>query len=181
MAIINIGEFAFVMALIKNIKDKIESVNEPDKVEKIIETAARDIKREKAAKERGRETLSERAKEKELFPLEEQAGGSEMAAYAATAAVQKKIKEREKKVEKILEENLEEIYINLSPAKQAEFRAKGEETARAINAILEKAKFKIKDIISLIKKWLSVIPGVNKFFLDQEAKIKADKILSLKK
>jgi len=28
--------------------------------------------------------------------------------------------------------------------------------------------------------WLKILPGVNKFFLEQEAKIKTDKILALK-
>ena len=36
-------------------------------------------------------------------------------------------------------------------------------------------------IIDVIKKWLSIIPGINKFFLEQEAKIKTDKIMELKK
>jgi len=32
----------------------------------------------------------------------------------------------------------------------------------------------------LIKKWLLLIPGVNKYFLEQEAKIKADEIVKMK-
>jgi hypothetical protein len=34
-----------------------------------------------------------------------------------------------------------------------------------------------KKIFVLIRAWLKIIPGVNRFFLEQEAKIKTDKIL----
>lgn len=89
--------------------------------------------------------------------------------------------QRKKQIEKILQNDLEEVYINLPPNKQKEFRTVGEQTANEINNLLEKAKVKIKKIINLIKKWLSIIPGVNKFFLEQEAKIKTDEILKLKR
>jgi hypothetical protein len=45
---------------------------------------------------------------------------------------------------------------------------------------MDSAKFKVKAIVDLIKKWLAIIPGVNKFFLEQEAKIKTDQIIALK-
>jgi hypothetical protein len=35
----------------------------------------------------------------------------------------------------------------------------------------------VKKILALIRDWLKLIPGVNRFFLEQEAKIKTDKIL----
>ncbi len=88
-------------------------------------------------------------------------------------------KEREKQIENILESGLEEIYLRMSPEKQQKFKAVGEQTAQEINKLLDSAKVKVKQIIDLIKKWLSLIPGVNKFFLEQEAKIKADKIMEL--
>lgn len=81
-------------------------------------------------------------------------------------------------VERILEENLEEIYQRLPAQKQAEFRVKGEETASKIVLLLQQAKLKVKHILDLIRDWLKLIPGVNKFFLEQEAKIKADKLLA---
>jgi len=87
---------------------------------------------------------------------------------------------RKKEVEGILEEDLDEIYLKLNPNKQREFKEKGEETALKINQLLDRAKVKAKKIINLIKNWLSLIPGVNKFFLEQEVKIKADKILKIK-
>jgi hypothetical protein len=33
--------------------------------------------------------------------------------------------------------------------------------------------------LKLIREWLLIIPGVNKYFLEQEAKIKTDKIQQL--
>jgi len=90
-------------------------------------------------------------------------------------------KEMEKQIEKVLEKDLAEIYLNLSPDKQEEFKVKGEETARQINILLQKTKIKAREVIDLIKRWLSIIPGVNKFFLEQEAKIKTDEIMRIGK
>jgi hypothetical protein len=107
---------------------------------------------------------------------------------AATAPAQVKplksviseYEEREKQIENFLAKDLEEIYLGLPLDKQVEFRKTGEETARKIEKLLEKTKISIGKIVSLIRKWLSLIPGVNKFFLEQEAKIKADEIIKLK-
>lgn len=94
--------------------------------------------------------------------------------------VSNQLLEREKKVEKILEEGLEQIYANLPPEKKVEFRRTGEATAHQINLMLSGAKVKIKKLVSLIRDWLKIIPGINFFFLEQEAKIKADEIIKLK-
>ncbi len=99
---------------------------------------------------------------------------------AAASSVAAAFAARQKEIEKVLEEDLEEIYIKMPPDKQREFKLAGEETVQKINSLLGSAKFKIKKIINLIKKWLSIIPGINKFFLEQEAKIKADEIIKIK-
>ena len=39
---------------------------------------------------------------------------------------------------------------------------------------------KIKKIFSLLLAWLRMLPGVGVFFLEQDANIKADKILALR-
>ncbi len=88
---------------------------------------------------------------------------------------------REEQIDQILSEGLSDIYLSLSPQKQAEFRQGGEATVKKINILLSQAKVKVKQVLDLIKRWLAIIPGVNKFFLEQEAKIKADKIMKLKK
>lgn len=88
---------------------------------------------------------------------------------------------REKEIDKILSEGLKEIYISMSPEKQRQFRQVGEQTVQVINGMLDETKVKVNKIITLIRSWLSLIPGVNKFFLEQETKIRVDKILKIKK
>ncbi|MBN1325463.1 hypothetical protein JW977_00570 [Candidatus Falkowbacteria bacterium] len=83
-------------------------------------------------------------------------------------------------IEDVLEEDLQDIYFQLPPEKQAEFAQRGEETATKIELLLGQVKVKVNKILELIKKWLKLIPGVNKYFLEQEAKIKTDKILRIK-
>lgn len=81
-------------------------------------------------------------------------------------------------VEVILSEHLESLYETLAANKKEDFKRKGEEAATAIDALVCSFKAKAKAIINLIKEWLSVIPGINKFFLEQEAKIKTQKIMA---
>ncbi len=83
----------------------------------------------------------------------------------------------EKEVEVILEEDLMDLYLKLPVDQQAAFKAKGEETLSKIRLLLNVSKINAKKIFSLIGEWLKMIPGVNNFFLAQEAKIKTDKIL----
>lgn len=94
-----------------------------------------------------------------------------------TGIADQKQKEKEKEIEKVLETGLEDAFLKMTPDKRREFASKGEETAKNINELFDKGKATAKKIIELIKKWLSLLPGVNRFFLEQEAKIKADEIL----
>lgn len=84
------------------------------------------------------------------------------------------------KIEKVLEEDLEDFYYSLPPNRQAAFKKRGEETALKIRILIHKTKVNIKKIIHLIRQWLKMLPGVNRFFLEQESKIKADKIVQEK-
>ncbi|HAU66705.1 MAG: hypothetical protein UT30_C0007G0036 [Candidatus Uhrbacteria bacterium GW2011_GWF2_39_13] len=83
----------------------------------------------------------------------------------------------EEEIEDILEEDLKDLYLSLPPKKQAEFRLKGEEIRSRIRQLTSSVKINAKKIFQLIRSWLKVIPGVNRFFLEQTAKIKTDKIL----
>lgn len=82
-------------------------------------------------------------------------------------------------IENVLSEDLTDVFLSLSPEKRAIFKAKGEETASAIQKLLVNAHANAKKIFSLIRAWLKLLPGVNRFFLEQEAKIKTDKITRL--
>lgn len=84
------------------------------------------------------------------------------------------------KIENILSENLDELFLTMTPQQQMQFKQKGEETATKINELLQETKIKVKEIITLIREWLKIIPGVNKFFLEQEAKIKTDRLLNIR-
>lgn len=89
--------------------------------------------------------------------------------------------ERQKQIDQILSEGLDEVFLRLSQDDQARFKEEGEKTVLKISELLSQTKVKIKKIINLIKNWLKIIPKVNRHFLEQEAKIKADKIIKLKK
>lgn len=84
------------------------------------------------------------------------------------------------KVEKIMEEGLADAFKELNPIERQEFKIKGEETALQIRELLKATHVKIKKIFKLLFSWLKMLPGINRFYLEQEAKIKTDKIASLK-
>ena len=83
-------------------------------------------------------------------------------------------------IENIMSAGLDQVFLQMSPEQQKKFKEEGEKTANRIEQLLNKAKTGADKIIALIKRWLRLIPHVNKFFLEQEAKIKADKILKIK-
>ncbi|MFH1866790.1 MAG: hypothetical protein ABIJ81_01770 [Patescibacteria group bacterium] len=96
-----------------------------------------------------------------------------VAAPAPTSALQAEI-------EIILQEDLVDLYRQLSQAEQQAFKIKGEVTAFKIEGLMRAVKVKVQEIIKLLIEWLKILPGVNMFFIEQEAKIKAEKILKLK-
>lgn len=83
-------------------------------------------------------------------------------------------------IDSILSEGLNEVFLKMSPKEQANFKKVGEETVIKIGKLLSETKVKVNKIVALIRKWLKLIPGVNKFFLEQEVKIKADRIMRIK-
>lgn len=94
-------------------------------------------------------------------------------AVVATPTVVSRIKE----IENVLEEDLGEIYFQLSETDKLRFKTQGEVTANQIDALLTSMKATAGKVADLIRAWLMIIPGVNKFFLEQETKIKTDKIM----
>lgn len=82
-------------------------------------------------------------------------------------------------LEKIMSKGLDDIYRDLSPLKKQEFKIRGEEIAFEIRDLLRATKVNLKKIFGLLFEWLKILPGVNKFFLEQDAKIKADLIYAL--
>jgi hypothetical protein len=82
-----------------------------------------------------------------------------------------------KQIEDVLADGLDDYYKKMNPTDQKKFKETGEQAAREINTLLQKAVVKVNEIVGIIRKWLGGVPGLNKFFVEQSAKIKADKVL----
>lgn len=82
-------------------------------------------------------------------------------------------------VEKILEEDLGDLYVKLDPQTRQKIQAEGNVLVSKIKTMVEGARVRGRKVLHLIRDWLKLIPGINKYFLEQEAKIKTDKILDL--
>ncbi len=86
-----------------------------------------------------------------------------------------------KEIETILAEDLDEVYRSMDPVTKEKFRVEGERVASKLSQLMTQVKIKTKAMLSLIRTWLRIIPGVNRYFLEQEAKIKTDRIIALAK
>jgi hypothetical protein len=109
------------------------------------------------------------------------AGSFPKVSLPVSAPVMTEYEQRQKQIEDFLSYGLENAYLSLPADKRAEFKRTGEETAAKINQLLDKAKVNIGKIVLLIRKWLALLPGVSKLFLEQEAKIRADEVIKLKR
>lgn len=161
--------------------NKMEQINIPQTPDSNQESL--DNKQESDVESEAKiEKVEEKVEEKkEDLPEIEKADPNKVAGLAAQSAPMAIYKKREQEIDKILSEGLNDIYLKMSPAKREEFKIKGEETTKKVNDLLGETKIQVKKIINLIKAWLKVIPGVNKFFLEQETKLKTDKLLDINK
>jgi hypothetical protein len=82
-------------------------------------------------------------------------------------------------VEKILEDGLGDYVEAMPPDARQRFLAKGRDVSTQIALMVRQFKVELRRTITLIRDWLLTIPGVNRYFLEQEAKIKTDRIISL--
>ncbi len=111
----------------------------------------------------------------------EKSGEALKKARTANVKISDSDQELMRKIDGILSEGLTDVFLSMDANKQKIFKEEGERTVLKIKEIVSGTKFKVKKVIELIKNWLKIIPGVNRYFLEQEAKIKADKIIKLKK
>lgn len=148
-----------------------------EKVFQNIDTVEKEIKRGIESEKNGKIEQAEKSAELEKRFLKN-AMPSDIHAVGSVFAPQAKL---QKQVESVLSKGLDEIYLNLPASKREEFKKQGEKIAEKISRILTSAKINMREIIKLIKKWLMLIPGVNKYFLEQEAKLKADELIKLNK
>ena len=89
--------------------------------------------------------------------------------------------ERLIEIEKIMTNNLDQVYSKLDAQTQAMVKAEGEKTANKIETLIEQGTALAKGVLGLIRGWLNKIPGMNKFFLEQESKLKTDKIMAIER
>lgn len=95
----------------------------------------------------------------------------------STTAIPLPKSERLQKIERILSVDLEDVYLSMDEVHRQLFKVEGERAARQIESLISSGKAVVRKIVSIIKTWLKIIPGISKFFIAQEAKIKADKII----
>ena len=88
---------------------------------------------------------------------------------------------RYREIENVLADGLDEFYLGMDKISQESFKKAGEEAGHSIDILISRGKCNVKKVVEIIKKWLSLLPGVNKFFLEQEAKNKANKIMDLQR
>jgi len=82
-------------------------------------------------------------------------------------------------IESILAEDVLDLYNQLSEIKKREFKKRGELISVKIKTMLRQVRVRAEEIFDLIKNWLKMLPNINHYFLEQEAKIKTDKILDM--
>lgn len=82
-----------------------------------------------------------------------------------------------KQVEGLLADGLQSLYLSLPESGRAAFKRNGEAVAQKITDMIIIGKVKVKEVWKLIGEWLRVVPGVNRYFLEQEIKIKTDRIM----
>ncbi|MBU0540701.1 hypothetical protein KKF59_02445 [Patescibacteria group bacterium] len=80
-------------------------------------------------------------------------------------------------IERIMEHDLGGLYAELPDNAKPLFRKKGEEAAQEISGMVRNLKLKVARIVRLLRDWLLTVPKINRFFLEQEAKIKTDEII----
>lgn len=133
-----------------------------------------------------KETEREREAEQERYELEARQGDARLEARPAVRAQSSTSTQTTSGtkdgvldgVEDILSDGLAGLYATFPEDRKKKFKEKGEEVALKIRAMIIDGKVRVHRFLQLIREWLRMIPGVNKFFLEQEAKIKADRLLA---
>ncbi len=105
-------------------------------------------------------------------------------APAATAVVSPGVANRDSvliQVERELEDGLWDVYREMPDGLRVKFKTEGERVAQVVREGFATGKITARNIITMITDWLKMIPGVNKWFLRQQAKIKTDALIRMHK
>jgi len=109
---------------------------------------------------------------------------AELARRIQTQAVPRPVSQPPKthlrrELEVVLAEDVFDFMKQTSPAQQVEIRRRGREVLDQVETMIKQTKVNIRKVIHLILAWLKLLPITNKYFLEQEAKIKAEKMLRI--
>jgi len=163
----------------KNLSDKQEeNFNIPDSAVEVESQKSSEIKEQKIEQP---EQTEKAMGEKRAGPEKEGISppvllGQKDTSTPAPSPVAKSA--RLKQIETVMQADLADLYLSMNKRQQTIFKTAGESTARQIESILTIGKSVFQKIFSALKKWLQLIPAVNRFFIEQEAKIKTDKIIA---
>lgn len=162
--------------IIKNIipPEALKSMENTDKLpEGPIERPLEEVKKE------AEEVKKELEKEKKEIEAHMEDVGTLASAAQVQQAQQTKTPEMVK-VEGVLQDGLKDYFLKMTPNEQENFKIEGERVASKIVILLKAAKVKVVKILKLITQWLKMIPGVNKYYLEQQSKIKTDNLIRMK-
>lgn len=132
---------------------------------------------EAAAQETEKDNFLETAKEE--APTSTVTPASQTATPAPEAAAPVEKDQITLEVEKILEDGLGDYVPDMPDEAREKFIKKGGEVAGQVSGMVHSLNVQVKRVVDLIRDWLLTIPGVNRYFVEQEAKIKTDRIVDL--
>ncbi|MEI7741204.1 MAG: hypothetical protein WCJ29_01740 [bacterium] len=106
---------------------------------------------------------------------------SSLTATAVPVAGMAKIEkpELERKIDKILEADLKDLYKELPDNVKPEFKHRAEHASSVIKDLIESAKATAIKIVDVLREWLRIIPVSSAIFVEQIIKIKTDQLMAL--
>ncbi len=119
------------------------------------------------------------AEQPSTAPQQQQPQGDHVVKLKERVATPHTKSERLAEIEQIMSGGLADIYATLDADQQQEVKVEGEKAANQIEQLIEQGTVVAKKVLEILRDWLRKIPGVNKYFLEQESKLKTDKIMAI--
>ncbi len=160
------------------------SVEKVPKVVEVPQTNGEVDEYARAEREAQQEKIVEQQKDTFLEQAGEAAPTTTVVAGAGQQAAAQVVEETPKdeitiEVEKILEYGLGDYIPDMPEEARERFLKKGGEVASQLSTMVRTLNVQVALVVTLIKEWLLTIPGVNRYYIEQEAKIKTDHIVDL--
>lgn len=80
-------------------------------------------------------------------------------------------------IEELLANNMTDLFLALPDDRKQGFKQGGEAAAQSIRQLMHQGKATARRVFDIIRHWLRGLPMINRFFLEQEAKIKTDEVM----